>query len=204
LYNFEDATQVEKLLEGSSILEKVVLMELGCLTVNSLFDQWISGVVQRCPNLRYLVVHCGVSQLEYGMNTLQMLDKVSNSLLKLMCKLSHVVDRRVVYFWKQCDFCFTPPWWFYLQYLVMDSGREFTMFNYQWHPYQVGYVIWLAYSRIRVLGLTKMNLWNNRYAWYIELVSLPTQRRRIQSYNYICVVYVHSWNPTQIPYCMQK
>jgi hypothetical protein len=100
LYDFEDATQVEKLLEGSSILEKVVLLELGCLTVNSLFDQWISGVVQRCPNLRYLVVHCRVYQLEYGMNALQMLDKVSNSLLKLMCKLSHVVDRRVVYLWK--------------------------------------------------------------------------------------------------------
>jgi hypothetical protein len=93
LYNFEDATQVEKLLEGSSILEKVVLLQLLCLAVNSLFDQWISGVVQSCPNLRYLVVHCGVSQLEYGMNTLQMLDKVSNSLLKLMCKLSHVARR---------------------------------------------------------------------------------------------------------------
>lgn len=100
LYNFEDGTQVEKLLEGSSILEKVVLLELGCLTVNSLFDQWIRGVVQRCPNMRYLVVRCGVSQLEYGINTLQMLDKVSNSLPKLMCKLSHVFDRRVVYFWK--------------------------------------------------------------------------------------------------------
>ncbi len=156
LYNFEDTMQAEKLLEDSSILEKVVLLQLECLTVNSLFDQWISGVVQRCPNLRYLVVHCGVSQLEYGMNTLQMLDKVSNSLLKLMCKLSHV-DRRVVYFWKQCDFCFTTPWWFYLQYLVVDSGREFNMFNYEWHPYQVGHIIWLAYSRIRVLGLTKMN-----------------------------------------------
>jgi hypothetical protein len=45
----------------------------------------------------------------------------------------------------------------------MDSGREFNMFNYQWHPYQVGHVIWLAYSRIRVLGLTKMNLWNNKW-----------------------------------------
>ncbi|CAM6050768.1 unnamed protein product [Sphagnum compactum] len=128
LYNFEDATQVEKLLEGSSILEKVVLLELGCLTVSSLFDQWISRVVQRCPNLRNHVVHCGVSQLKFGMNTLQMLDK----------RIQHV------------------------QLSVASlSGRH---------------VIWLAYSRIRVLGLTKMNHRNNnveagwwRYAWYIEL-----------------------------------
>ncbi len=68
-------------------------------------------------------------------------------------------------------------------FAILYSGREFNMFNYQWHPYQVGHVIWLAFSRIRVLGLTKMNHWNNnveagwwRYAWYIELVSLPTQR----------------------------
>ncbi|CAK9201288.1 unnamed protein product [Sphagnum troendelagicum] len=106
--------EVEKLLEGSSILEKVVVLELGCLTVNSLFDQWISGVVQRCPNLRYLVVHCGVSQLEYGMNTLQMLDK----------------------------------------YLVVDFGREFNMFNYQWHPYQECLYVWELQEAVGVLALT--------------------------------------------------
>lgn len=65
IYNFEDATQVEKLLEGSSILEKVVLLELECLTVNSLLDQWISGFVQRCPNLSTL--WCAVVCLNLNM-----------------------------------------------------------------------------------------------------------------------------------------
>jgi hypothetical protein len=45
LYKFEHANDVEEVVGGELIFEKVVLLQLGCFKVDGLFDQFRSGVL---------------------------------------------------------------------------------------------------------------------------------------------------------------
>ncbi|PHT36723.1 F-box/LRR-repeat protein [Capsicum baccatum] len=49
-------------LQGSFQLENVVVLELGWTLISDLFSQWVVGLLERCPNLRKLVIHGVVSE----------------------------------------------------------------------------------------------------------------------------------------------
>lgn len=49
-------------LRGSSVLEKVAVLELGTSKIHDLFAQWISGFLERCPNLKRLAIYGGASE----------------------------------------------------------------------------------------------------------------------------------------------
>lgn len=74
---------LEYLLQGSSILEKVVLLELDSITLNNLFVDYIAGVLGRCPNLRRLVVHGHVFEAKNCGHS-RMIGKFSTSFFKVL------------------------------------------------------------------------------------------------------------------------
>ncbi|KAA8518586.1 hypothetical protein F0562_016060 [Nyssa sinensis] len=49
-------------LQGPFQLENVVVLELGWTVISDLFSYWVSGLLQRCPNLRKLVIYGVVSE----------------------------------------------------------------------------------------------------------------------------------------------
>uniref|UniRef100_A0A803L2T4 F-box domain-containing protein n=1 Tax=Chenopodium quinoa TaxID=63459 RepID=A0A803L2T4_CHEQI len=48
-------------LPGSSCLENVAVLELGWTVINDLFIEWLSGLLERCPNLKKLIIYGAVS-----------------------------------------------------------------------------------------------------------------------------------------------
>jgi hypothetical protein len=74
---------LEYLLQGSSILEKVVLLELDSITLNNLFVDWIAGVLGRCPSLRRLVLHGHVFE-DKNCGHSRMIGKFSTSFFKVL------------------------------------------------------------------------------------------------------------------------
>lgn len=49
-------------LQGSFILENVVVLELGWAVISDLFLTWVSGFLEKCPNVKKLVIHGVVSE----------------------------------------------------------------------------------------------------------------------------------------------
>lgn len=49
-------------LQGSFILENVVVLELGWAVISDLFITWVSGFLEKCPNVKKLVIHGVVSE----------------------------------------------------------------------------------------------------------------------------------------------
>ncbi|KAF3441670.1 hypothetical protein FNV43_RR15585 [Rhamnella rubrinervis] len=49
-------------LQGTSHLENVVLLELGWTIINDLFSEWVAGLLERCPNLKKLIIYGVVSE----------------------------------------------------------------------------------------------------------------------------------------------
>ncbi|CAB4287182.1 unnamed protein product [Prunus armeniaca] len=56
---FDDEDEVVDLETGTSPLENVVVLELGWTIISDLFSDWVAGLLERCPNLKKLVI-CGV------------------------------------------------------------------------------------------------------------------------------------------------
>lgn len=76
-------------LQGSSHLENVIEMELGWTDINELFLDWAEGLLQRCPNLRKLVIHEVISEIKTH-EEYQMLGNFTSSIVQLMRKYMHV------------------------------------------------------------------------------------------------------------------
>ncbi|KAL6341832.1 hypothetical protein AAG906_038076 [Vitis piasezkii] len=76
-------------LQGSSHLENVIEMELGWTDINELFLDWAEGLLQRCPNLRKLVIHEVISEIK-AHEEYQMLGNFTSSIVQLMRKYMHV------------------------------------------------------------------------------------------------------------------
>ncbi|XAR60134.1 hypothetical protein NMG60_11033386 [Bertholletia excelsa] len=76
-------------LEGSSHLENVTVLELGWIVVNDLFVHWVSGLLQRCPNLKKLIIHGFVSEAKTH-EECQMLANFTSSIIQLMRKYMNV------------------------------------------------------------------------------------------------------------------
>eukprot|EP00249_Psilotum_nudum_P002236 c15173_g1_i1 orf=233-1492(-) len=76
-------------MRGSSLLEKVVVLELGVSTIHDLFAPWIAGILERCPNLKRLVVYGEVSQAK-SREDYQVIGRFTTFMVDLMRKFSHV------------------------------------------------------------------------------------------------------------------
>ncbi|GAB4824703.1 hypothetical protein Ancab_007568 [Ancistrocladus abbreviatus] len=76
-------------LQGSYHLQNVVSLELGWTVINDLFSQWIEGLLQRCPNLKKLIIHGTVSDTKTHEDC-QMLANFTSSIVRIMRKYMHV------------------------------------------------------------------------------------------------------------------
>ncbi|KAF8403283.1 hypothetical protein HHK36_011385 [Tetracentron sinense] len=76
-------------LQGSSRLENVVVLELGWSVISDLFSQWVAGLLERCPNLKKLVIKGVVSEAK-SREECRMLANFTSSIVRLMRKYMHV------------------------------------------------------------------------------------------------------------------
>ncbi|KAK3010722.1 hypothetical protein RJ639_012124 [Escallonia herrerae] len=76
-------------LQGSFQLVNVVVLELGWVVINDLFSHWVAGLLERCPNLRKLVIHGVVSEAK-SPEECHMLANFTASIVRLMRKYLHV------------------------------------------------------------------------------------------------------------------
>ncbi|KAF6172128.1 hypothetical protein GIB67_029546 [Kingdonia uniflora] len=76
-------------MQGSSLLENVVVLELGWTVISHLFSQWVGGLLERCPNLKKLVIHGVVSETK-SHEECQMLSSFTSSIVRLMRKYLNV------------------------------------------------------------------------------------------------------------------
>uniref|UniRef100_A0A5B7AQL1 F-box domain-containing protein n=1 Tax=Davidia involucrata TaxID=16924 RepID=A0A5B7AQL1_DAVIN len=75
--------------QGPFQLENVVVLELGWTVISDLFSQWVAGLLQRCPNLRKLVIYGVVSEAKTH-EECQLLANFTSSIVRLMRKYMHV------------------------------------------------------------------------------------------------------------------
>ncbi|XP_008389342.1 F-box/LRR-repeat protein At1g67190-like isoform X2 [Malus sylvestris] len=75
--------------EGSSSLENVVVLELGWTIISELFSDWVAGLLERCPNLKKLVIYGVVSEAK-SHEECQVLASFTSSIVRLMRKYLHV------------------------------------------------------------------------------------------------------------------
>lgn len=76
-------------LQGSSSLENVSVLELGWTVINEHFGHWVFGLIEKCPNLKKLVIH-GVLSEAKTREERQMLAAFTSSIVRLMRKYEHV------------------------------------------------------------------------------------------------------------------
>ncbi|XP_059646701.1 F-box/LRR-repeat protein At1g67190 [Cornus florida] len=76
-------------LQGTSQLENVVVLELGWTVISDLFSHWVAGLLERCPNLRKLVIYGVVSEVKTH-EECQLVANFTSSIVRLMRKYMHV------------------------------------------------------------------------------------------------------------------
>lgn len=76
-------------LQGSTHLENVVVLELGWTVINDLFSEWVAGFLERCPNLKKLVIYGVVSEAKTHEDC-QTLANFTSSIVRLMRKYMYV------------------------------------------------------------------------------------------------------------------
>ncbi|CAN4118837.1 unnamed protein product [Withania somnifera] len=72
-------------LQGSFQLENVVQLELGWTVISDLFSQWVARLLERCSNLRKLVIHGVVSETKTN-EECHTLAKFTSFIVRLMRK----------------------------------------------------------------------------------------------------------------------
>ncbi|XP_043700351.1 F-box/LRR-repeat protein At1g67190-like [Telopea speciosissima] len=76
-------------LQGPTQLENVAVLELGWTVISDLFSQWVAGLLERCPNLKKLVIHGIVSEAK-SHEECHMLANFTSSIVRLMRKYMRV------------------------------------------------------------------------------------------------------------------
>lgn len=76
-------------LQGSSYLLNVVVLELGWTVITDFFSEWVAGLLERCPNLKKLVVYGVVSEAKTHKEC-QILANFTSSIVNLMRKYMNV------------------------------------------------------------------------------------------------------------------
>lgn len=87
-FDLREAT-LQYWLQGSFVLENVNVLELGWTVISELFSMWVSGLLERCPRLRKLVIHGVVSETKTR-EECNMLANFTSSIVRLMRKYLHV------------------------------------------------------------------------------------------------------------------
>lgn len=87
-YNLVEG-QLQTALWGSTLLEKVVRLEIGSTVINEHFVERIGGVLERCPNLKRLVVHGQISEA-IGREDYPMIARFTTCLVQLMRKFGDI------------------------------------------------------------------------------------------------------------------
>ncbi|XP_011077872.1 F-box/LRR-repeat protein At1g67190-like [Sesamum indicum] len=72
-------------LQGSFVLENVIVLELGWTVISDLFSTWVSALLERCPHLRNLVIHGVVSETKTH-EECHTLANFTSSIVRLMRK----------------------------------------------------------------------------------------------------------------------
>ncbi|KAJ3677962.1 hypothetical protein LUZ60_001765 [Juncus effusus] len=76
-------------LRGDSRLENVNVLELGWSVISEHFGPWVFGMIERCPNLKKLVIH-GVLSEAKTREERQMLAAFTSFIVRLMRRYEHV------------------------------------------------------------------------------------------------------------------
>lgn len=76
-------------LQGSFRLENVVELELGWTVITDLFSHWVAGLLERCPNLRKLVIYGVVSEAKTH-EECNILANFTSAIVRLMRKYLNV------------------------------------------------------------------------------------------------------------------
>lgn len=76
-------------LHGEFQLENVAILELGWTEISDGFSHWVAGVLERCPNLKKLVIYGVVSEAKTR-EECGILAKFTTSIVLLMRKYMHV------------------------------------------------------------------------------------------------------------------
>lgn len=71
--------------QGSFRLENVVVLELGWTVINDVFSLWVGGLLERCPNLKKLVINGVVSEAKTH-EECTMLANFTSAMVRLMRK----------------------------------------------------------------------------------------------------------------------
>ncbi|KAL6998069.1 hypothetical protein U1Q18_008196 [Sarracenia purpurea var. burkii] len=87
-YDLRDGA-VQYGLQGSFQFENVIVLELGWTVISDMFSHWVSGLLERCPNLRRLVIYGVVSEAKTH-EECQTLANFTTSIVRLMRKYMHV------------------------------------------------------------------------------------------------------------------
>ncbi|XP_010907587.1 F-box/LRR-repeat protein At1g67190 [Elaeis guineensis] len=72
-------------LQGSSQLENVLILELGWTVISEHFGHWVCGMIEKCPNLKKLVIH-GILSEAKTREERQMLANFTSFIVHLMRK----------------------------------------------------------------------------------------------------------------------
>ncbi|KMZ66067.1 F-box/LRR-repeat protein [Zostera marina] len=76
-------------LQGSAQLENVTVLELGWVVIGEHFCHWVEGVLDRCPNVKKLVVHGFVFDIK-TQEECQMLANFTSDIVRLMRRYMHL------------------------------------------------------------------------------------------------------------------
>ncbi|XP_042511008.1 F-box/LRR-repeat protein At1g67190-like isoform X2 [Macadamia integrifolia] len=76
-------------LQGPTKLENVAVLELGWTVISDHFSLWVAGLLERCPNLKKLVIHGVVSEAKTH-EECHMLASFTSSIVQLMRKYMRV------------------------------------------------------------------------------------------------------------------
>lgn len=87
-YELKDGT-IHYGLQGSSLLENVTTLELGWTVITDLFSHWVKELLERCPDLRKLVINGVVSEAKTH-EECQILANFTSTIVQLMRKYMHV------------------------------------------------------------------------------------------------------------------
>ncbi|KAL6507727.1 hypothetical protein OROGR_023922 [Orobanche gracilis] len=87
-YDLREAA-LEYRLQGSFVLDNVIVLELGWTLITDLFSTWVSGLLERCPKLKKLVIHGVVSETKTH-EECNILANFTSSVVSLMRKYLHV------------------------------------------------------------------------------------------------------------------
>lgn len=76
-------------LQGLSFLMNVVVLELGWTAISDLFSEWVAGLLERCPNLKKLVIYGYVSEVKTH-EECQIFSRFSEFILQIGRKYMHL------------------------------------------------------------------------------------------------------------------